>query len=165
MLALPTIIGLALPDIHDAFAQDMLAHYGDYFTTGYRVFFTVAMVITAALMAEPRLAKPVKLYACGLLTVFGLSAYFMPVVAGLQQTPIKEAALLAKQRDYQVVMWRLNTPSFDVYSQRLVEKREPRPGDVVLTKSIFLSQLGKVEVLYEKNGIVLARLEADGAKH
>jgi len=162
LLALPGLIGQALPNIHDAFAHDMLVHYGDYFTTGYRVFFILAIVITLVLMAEPRLAKPVKLYACGLLTVFGLSAYVMPVVAGLQQSPIKEAALLAKQRDYQVVMWRLNTPSFDVYSQHLVEKRDPQPGDVVLTKSIFLSQLGKAEVLYEKNGIVLARLESDG---
>ncbi len=164
LLALPDVIGWALPHIHDPFAQDMLANYGDYFTTGYRIFFIFSIAITLVFMVEPRLAKPVKLYACGLLTVFGLSAYLMPVVAGLQQSPIKEAALLAKQRDYTVVMWRLNTPSFDVYSERLVEKRDPRPGDVVLTKSIFLSQLGKAEVLYEKNGIVLARLEAGGAK-
>ena len=116
-------------------------------------------------MAEPRLSKAVKLYACGLLTVFGLSAYVIPVVAGLQQSPIKEAALLAKRHDYAVVMWRLNTPSFDFYSERLVEKREPRPGDVVLTKSLFLPQLGQTKVLYEKNGIVLARVIEENTTH
>ena len=73
--------------------------------------------------------------------------------------------MLAKKHDYSVVMWRLNTPSFDVYSQRLVEKRAPQAGDVVLTKSIYLSQLGKVEVLYQKNGISLARLLPDAAPH
>lgn len=163
LLALPTLIGRVLPDIQDAFVRDMLAHYHDYFTAGYRVFFAAAVTLTAFFMAEPRLSKTVKLFACGLLTVIGLSAYLMPVVAGLQQVPVKEAALLTKQRDYQVVMWRLNTPSFNVYSQRLVEKRDPRAGDVVLTKSIFLPQLGKAEVLYEKNGIVLAKLAADRA--
>ena len=69
--------------------------------------------------------------------------------------------LLAKQRDYTVVMWRLNTPSFDVYSRRLVEKREPRAGDVVLTKAIFVPQLGRTEVLYQRNGIALVKVLSD----
>jgi hypothetical protein len=43
-----------------------------------------------------------------------------------------------------------------------VEKRQPRPGDVVLTKRVFLSQLGNSDVLFQKNGIVLARLKSDG---
>ena len=163
LLTLPEVIGYALPNIRDAFVRDMLADYADYFTLGYRLFFSGAALLTVYFMVETRLSKPSKLFACGLLTVIGLSAYVMPVVAGLQQTPIKEAALIAKQHNYQVVMWRLNTPSFDVYSKRIVEKRVPRPGDVVLTKSVFLSQLGKADVLYQKNGIVLARLLPEGA--
>jgi 4-amino-4-deoxy-L-arabinose transferase-like glycosyltransferase len=165
LLSLPEVLGHALPNVHDAFVRDMLSGYAAYFTPAYRAFFLAAAVLTLYFMAESRLAKSGKLFACGLIAVFGVSAFVMPVVAGLQQTPIKEAALLAKQHDYTVVMWRLNTPSFDFYSQRLVEKRQPRPGDVVLTKSLFLPQLGNAEVLYEKNGIVLARLAADGATH
>jgi len=158
LLFLPNIVGLALPSIRDAYVRDMLAHYGDYFTTGYRAFFAAAAAVTVSFMVEPNLSKSVKLYICGLLTVIGLSGQLMPVIAGLQQSPIKEAALLAKERDYKVVMWRLNTPSFDIYSERLVEKREPRSGDVVLTKAAFIKQLGQTDVLYEKNGIVLAKV-------
>jgi 4-amino-4-deoxy-L-arabinose transferase-like glycosyltransferase len=163
LLLLPELIAYALPHIRDAYVRDMLAHNADYFTAGYRWFFGAAAVLTVYFMIDGRLPKSPKLFACGMLTVLGLSAYVMPVIGGLQQSPIKEAALLAKQRDYTVVMWRLNTPSFDVYSKRLVEKREPRPGDVVLTKAVFLSQLGKVKVLYEKNGIALVKLLAEAA--
>lgn len=165
LMALPEGIGAALPDIRDAYVRDMLAHYGDYFTAGYRWFFLGSAAVTVYFMIDARLPKTFKLFACGLLTVAGLSAYIMPVIGALQQAPIKEAALLAKQHDYSVVMWGLNAPSFDVYSERLVEKRHPRPGDVVLTKSIFMPQLGELEVLYQKNGIVLAHLLPEAVSH
>jgi len=165
LLALPEIIGYALPSIHDAYVRDMLAHYADYFTPGYHWYFLGAAAVTVYFMIDARLPRLAKLFATGLLTVLGFSAYVMPVVGALQQAPIKEAALFAKQHDYSVVMWRLNTPSFDVYSGRLVAKRNPRPGDVVLTKSIYLSQLGNTEVLYQKNGISLARLLPDPVPH
>jgi len=165
LLSLPEVIGFALPTLRDAYVRDMLAHYTEYFSWGYRCFFLGAAVISVFFMIDARLPKLSKLFASGLLTVLGFSAFVMPVIGALQQAPIKEAALLAKQHDYSVVMWRLNTPSFDVYSKRLVEKRDPRPGDVVLTKSIYLSQLGKVEVLYQKNGISLVRLLADTTPH
>ena len=163
LLSLPELIAYALPSVRDDYVRDMLAHYADYFTLGYRVFFLSASILTLYFMVESRLPNLAKLFASGFLTVFGLSTYVMPLAAALLQTPIKEAALIAKQHDYAVVMWRINTPSFDVYSERLVEKRDPRQGDVVLTKSVFLPQLGKADVLYQKNGIVLARLLPDGA--
>ncbi len=165
LLALPEVIGYALPSIRDAYVHDMLTHYADYFGAGYRWFFVAAASVTAILMIDARLPKLPKLYVTGLLTVVGMSACLMPVIAALQQSPIKEAALFAKQRDFHVVMWRLNTPSFDVYSRRLVAKRDPRPGDVVLTKSIYVSQLGKLDVLYHKNGISLVRLLPSDPSH
>lgn len=165
LMSLPELIGYALPYIRDAYVRDMLAHYPDYFTPGYRWYFLGSAAVTVYFMIDARLPKLSKLFASGLLTVLGLSAYVMPVVGALQQAPVKEAALFAKRHDYSVVMWRLNTPSFDVYTERLVERRDPRPGDVVLTKSIFLSHLGKVEVLYQKNGIALVRLPPDAVPH
>jgi 4-amino-4-deoxy-L-arabinose transferase-like glycosyltransferase len=162
LLLLPEAVGRALPAIKDAYLRDMLTRYGDYFGAGYRAYFLIAAALTVFFMLETRLAKPLKLYLCGLLTVIGVSGLLLPAVAGLQQSPIKEAALLARARGYPVVMWRLNTPSFDVYAERVTERRAPRPGEVVLTKAAYLPQLGSSEVLYEKNGIVLARLTTEG---
>ena len=95
-----------------------------------------------------------------MLIVLGLSAFVVPVGAGLQQEPIKEAALLSRERGYDVVMWRLNAPSFSVYYGRPTPGREPAPGDVVITKAKRLTELHGLghEVLYAKNGIVLIRV-------
>lgn len=158
LLLLPEVIAAALPHIKDAHAAVMLRDHADYFSAAYRLFFAAAGGLTLYFMWETRHSAQSQLLASGVITVFAFSYFIMPLVAAIQQAPIKEAAALAKARDYAVVMWRLNTPSFNFYAQRLVEKRAPRAGDVILTKSIYLSELTGVEVLYQKNGIVLARL-------
>lgn len=157
-LLLPELVAYALPRIEDAHAVAMLQDHAAYFGTGYRLFFAAAAALMLYFMWESRLHAQVKLLASGVVTVLAVSLLITPAVAAIQQAPIKEAAALAKARDYQVVMWRLNTPSFNVYAERLVEKREPRAGDIVLTKSIYLPEFARTEILYEKNGIVLARL-------
>ncbi len=157
-LFLPELITAALPAIRDAHAVAMLQDHAAYFGLAYRLFFVIAAALMLYFMWDGRHSAQNKLLASGLVTVFAVSGFIMPTVAAIQQSPVKEAAALAKAADYSVVMWRLNTPSFSVYAERLVEKREPRPGDIVLTKSIFLPQLDGAEVLYEKNGIALARL-------
>lgn len=158
LLLLPEVIAAALPHIQDAHAAVMLRDHADYFSAAYRLFFAAAAGLTLYFMWETRHSAQSQLLASGVITVFAFSYFIMPLVAAIQQAPIKEAAALAKARDYPVVMWRLNTPSFNVYAQRLVEKRAPRAGDVVLTKSIYLAELAGAEVLYQKNGIVLAQL-------
>lgn len=158
LLLLPEVITAVLPHIQDAHAAVMLRDHADYFSVAYRLFFAAAAGLTLYFMWETRHSAQSQLLASGVITVFAFSYFIMPLAAAIQQAPIKEAAALAKARDYPVVMWRLNTPSFNFYAQRLVEKRAPRAGDVILTKSIYLSELAGVEVLYQKNGIVLARL-------
>lgn len=157
-LLLPEIVDIALPKIEDAFVVTMLRDHATYFGIGYRAFFAAACLLMIYFMWDTRLNAQTKLLSSGLVTVFAVSVMITPVVAALQQSPLKEAAALAKSRDYKVVMWRLNTPSFSVYAERLVEKRDPRAGDVVLTKEVYLSELPPSEVIYKKNGIVLARL-------
>jgi hypothetical protein len=55
-------------------------------------------------------------------------------------------------------MWGLNMPSFSVYSQRIVEKHDPRRGDIVITQTHRLAELRAYETLYSKNGIALVRV-------
>jgi hypothetical protein len=87
----------------------------------------------------------------------------VPIAGFAQQSSIKEAALLCRERNLQAVMWRLNAPSFSVYRGAPTPSREPRPGEVVVTRSDRLRELPKslaYDLLYSKRGIVLARIRS-----
>ena len=94
--------------------------------------------------------------------VFTLSLTFIPMtmVSSVMQGPVKEAAMLARKQGLKIVMWEVYYPSFFVYSGAFAERREPRPGEVVLTTIDNLDRLGPVERLYGKHGIILARVPA-----
>jgi hypothetical protein len=58
-------------------------------------------------------------------------------------------------------MWRLNAPSFSVYRGAPTASREPRAGDVVITRTRRLAELPggmRYELLYGKLGIALVRI-------
>ena len=121
-----------------------------------------AVALTLYGIFERRFATEVKLGVIGIASVVTLSTVVVPVGAGLQQEPIKEAARLCRERGIEPIMWRLNAPSFSVYRGQPTATREPVRGDVVLTKAKRLSELPGLgyEVLYAKNGIVLIRIKA-----
>jgi len=110
-------------------------------------------------MSERRFLPSEKLLVSGVVVVFSLSMFLLPVIGELHQGPLKEAATIAKRDNLIVVRWRLNMPSFSVYTQRVTETRKPQPGEIVLTKSKYLSLLNNPEIIYRKGGVVMARVE------
>jgi hypothetical protein len=162
LLLLPEIIEGALPGIKDVYVREMLGEHESHFSLVYRLFFVAAIMFTVWCMGERQFLVSDKLVVSGVVSAFSLSAFLLPVLAGLHQGPIKEAALLLNKQGYAenttVVRWHLNTPSFSVYTQRVTETRRPQPGEIVLTKAKYLSQLEPYELLYRKGGVVMARL-------
>ncbi len=159
LLFLPELIHGALPALQDVFIKDTLRDAGDYFSVYYRIFFSLAILLSGYFMFENRFKNPDKLLCSGLVAVTGMALLLLPVAGQILQSPIKTAALIAKRNDYPVVMWGLNTPSFNVYSERLTEHREPRPGEIALTKSSYLLRIKNYQTLYYKNGIALIRVK------
>jgi hypothetical protein len=81
------------------------------------------------------------------------------IYAHAREFPVKEAALYVKKHNIKkVVMYHLNTPSFNVYAQMLVEKRKPKKGDIVLTKLNTIKNF-KHKILFQKGIIVLAKIQ------
>ena len=160
VLGLPLVLDRVLPWVGDPYYRDALAGAHQYFGVGYFAFAAVGAALTLYFMLERRFELSRKVVVSGIVGVIGLSAFVVPVGAGVQQEPIKEAALLARTNGYQVIMWRLNAPSFSVYYGRPTFTREPQPGDFVITKAQRLAELPNMgyEVVYERNGIVLVRL-------
>ncbi len=123
---------------------------------------TLLLAATAAAMIGisllPRLSPLRRFVAAGTLFLAVVNFHLLPLAGRIMQEPVKEAALLARSREYRVVMWKINKPSFLVYSETLAERRKPVAGEIVLTSVNYLERLRDPVVLYEKNGIVLAKL-------
>lgn len=158
LLFLPSVIEAAIPHINKPYYREMLAATRQSLSLWYYPFFAGFSLLTLYFMVEKRFALGAKLLASGVILAIGFSMLLLPLFGGMQQGPIKEAALLARDRGYTVVMWGLNMPSFSVYSQRIVEKHDPRRGDIVITQTNRLTELRAYETLYSKNGIALIRV-------
>jgi 4-amino-4-deoxy-L-arabinose transferase-like glycosyltransferase len=158
LACIPLLLPTALQEIDDRYIKAILE--GAMGLTGetYIVTFVIATLVVAALQFMPRFSAEWKLIATGIVFSLLINLYLMPLAGKLMQEPIKEAALLAKEKGYKIVMWKTWNPSFLVYSESFVEKRTPKPGEIVLTTVKELDTFINPAILYSKNGIVLVKL-------
>jgi hypothetical protein len=157
-LALPLLLDILQPKIDDPFAREMLGNPYDHFSVIYWVLSLLGVVVVLWFMIEHRFAAGMKLLISGILTALSLSLLLLPLVGEIKQGPIKEAAMLALDKGYEPVRWKLNTPSFSVYTGRIMESRRPEPGEIALTKAKFLNELKHYQVLYQRRGVVLVKV-------
>jgi 4-amino-4-deoxy-L-arabinose transferase-like glycosyltransferase len=159
--ALPPLLERAAPAIRNAYVREALGR-SEVFGMAWRLgaLALLAAVLGLALWRGASLWR--RLAAAGTLCSLALAGLLLPAVAELQQGPVKEAALLARHAGWDVRSWRINMPSFSVYRGAVTPAAPagaaPDPGQVILTRSDALEALGRVQVLYRKGGIVLARL-------
>lgn len=160
LLFLPELIGRSLADIDNPYFHDSLQHYRDYFSVGYRAWMVASLLLCAALIPLHRIALRQRLLASGFVTVIAVSGWVLPAVGGMLQVPVKEAARQVRALDpaQRVISYRMNMPSFSVYSRRVVANTKPRPGDVVFTTPAYVAELGDSEELYRRNGVALVRV-------
>jgi 4-amino-4-deoxy-L-arabinose transferase-like glycosyltransferase len=160
LLFLPIIASLAQPYVRHPFTRIMLESAPFEFGWGWYLYF--ALLISAALwlMRTQRIDRSFKLVAIGLLTTISVSWQVIPTYAAIAQVPIKEAALLAKTKHYDVHLWRFNKPSFIVYRGAVVKRDKPVAGEIVLTRKNHMEAFEAYTTLYEKHGIILARIKS-----
>jgi len=163
LLALPYGVHYGLGHIADAYYREVLEATLDRFDTFYFAFLAVLGALVIFAMLEHTTPLPRKFAVFGLAAVASLSTLVVPTIGFAQQGSIKEAAILCREQHLNVVLWRLNAPSFSVYRGAPTPSRDPRPGDVIVTKSNRLTELAPAlsyDLLYSKHGIVVARIRA-----
>ena len=163
LLALPYVVHFSLGRIPDAFYREVLGATLERFDTLYFGFFSVLCALAIFAMLERATTLPRKFAVFGLASVAALSTLVVPAAGFAQQSAIKEVAELARERQLDPVLWRLNAPSFSVYRGAPTPSREPRPGDVIVTRANRLSELPsglQYDLLYSKRGIVMARIRS-----
>jgi 4-amino-4-deoxy-L-arabinose transferase-like glycosyltransferase len=163
LIALPYAFTYAKDHVRDDFYAEVLAASLQHFDMVYFAFLATMCALVAYAMVERRTPLARKLIVFGLASVASLATLVVPIIGFSQQSAIKEAALLVRSRNMPAVMWRLNAPSFSVYRGAPTPSREPRPGEVVVTRSDRLRQLPTglaYDLLYSKRGIVVARIHS-----
>jgi 4-amino-4-deoxy-L-arabinose transferase-like glycosyltransferase len=157
-LALPALVPAVAPYIHKDVYRVLVSNAQGVFDASYwTVSACVALLLTGCLLARG-LSPTWRLTAAGLVCLISVNAALLPAVGRLTQQPFKELGLLAKQHELTVVSWQLRNPSFMFYAQRMAPKREPAPGETVLTHRVALEQFQRYEIVHERHGIVLARI-------
>ena len=144
---------------HDQFANILLSNAPKEFALFYKLYFLFAILLTLWLLFNQQLDTIAKSIITAFVFVIGVNFVTARAYANLAQMPIKEAALIAKNKGLKVVMYKVNTPSFMVYSQHLVKKTKPKVGDIVFTKVTALKKFAKYKILYKKYAYALIKVE------
>lgn len=158
LLFLPEISTLIQPMVDDNYARYVMQSAPEAFSTAYRIYLTVALIALITLMAAQKLNRHIKLIALGFISVIIINGAVIPTYGKIAQEPIRNAAMIAKANHYDVHLWRFNNPSFLVYTEKTASREEPKEGEYVLTKTPYLEKFDKVEIIYEKYGIALAKI-------
>jgi len=143
--------------IKNQYAKEIIENLKFYFNLDYKISVAIIFSIILAVLFV-NISQIKKVIIVGVSFIFLVNFIVLPTYAKLVELPIKEAAFIAKQHNFKVVMYKLNTPSFMVYSQSLVEKRKPKEGDILITKKKGLKNLD-YSIIYHKNGIYLVKVE------
>jgi 4-amino-4-deoxy-L-arabinose transferase-like glycosyltransferase len=159
---LPEIWKVAEPRVTDDFTRAIMEVAPEAFDAAYR-FWTGLGLAALILLSFIRRWRPWQnLMGAGMVVAAVVALALVPTYGEIQQGPTKEAAFLAKSQGWDVVMWRLDMPSFAVYYRDITPLRPPKEGEVVFTRVTRLDRLETpTEVLFQKGGIVLARALED----
>jgi hypothetical protein len=150
--------------VDDAFTLAIMSVAPEAFGLSYRVWTGLGLAAILTLLFLKGWAPWKRLMGAGVAVAGIVALGLFPAFGQIQQGPTKEAALLARDQGWDVVMWRLDMPSFAVYYEDITPLREPEPGEVVFTRVTRLGALEiPTEVVFQKGGIVLAKaLETEG---
>ncbi|NTV95502.1 MAG: glycosyltransferase family 39 protein [Thiobacillus sp.] len=138
--------------------QLLLANLPEAFTPAYWFWCGGALVLSLALLFLRRIDTVRALRVNGLLAGVAMAAFLIPIIGQIQQEPIRNAARLARDYPGNLVLYGLNTPSFQTYAERAVSKDKPQSGDLVLTRESKLAKLPGAQPIYRERGYVLARM-------
>ncbi|SFV58399.1 4-amino-4-deoxy-L-arabinose transferase and related glycosyltransferases of PMT family [hydrothermal vent metagenome] len=159
LLLLPHIVPLVEPYIKKPFVQAMVSSGIDEFGWWWSLFFVILISFYIWLMVSDKFSRRYKLFIVGITTMIAINGVVMPTYAAITQEPIKEAALIAKDRGYDIYLWEFNVPTFMVYREQLTHRERPKRGDIVVTKIDKLKSFESYDILYLKHGVVMAEIK------
>jgi len=163
-LALPVVAAHFVQTDPNPYIREMLSRGPEVFNDHYQ-FAVIAWVVLSGLSAvalifyvSPRIGHRYTVLIPGLLTAFGVSWILIPAVSGLQQVPVRDAALFARSLNLPVVSDN-RMPSFSVYLGQATQRTPLKAGDIAFGRIDHPDQLGtQNQILFAKGGVRVVRV-------
>ncbi len=158
LLVLPLYLQFGgVEQIRDAYAKVIVRESLGLFDRRYFLGL-IGAILGTLLVGMSKREIYFKIVVIGLLFSGVINLIILPVVAQAKQTPIKEAALKARELQCKIVMEHINVPSFSFYARKIVKRRDAKAGECALIKSNRLKYFKKYETIYSKRGVVLIKV-------
>ena len=160
LAALPQLFDYLARHTRREYEQTLFALAGHAFGFPYQLAMGTLGLLLLIILLRVRSAWR-GLVLTGLLQAMAVAVLVLPRVFDVMQGPVKDAALFAKAHAAEVVRYRAFQPSFSVYREAVVTKREPQPGDWVMLRVDHLEQFRDshpdlpVTTVYQKGTITL----------
>lgn len=164
---LPEIPAIAEPFLKRDYERELLQRGPEVFTFSYRMIAYSALLLIALLLFWLRRQTWQVLILTSIVQTALIMTLLVPALAGIQQTPVKQAALIARNHPQTVVAFGINMPSFSVYRDAITPRRFPKTGEIVFTKVDKLSELQQhfsdrlLQTLYRSGGVALLLIPDD----
>lgn len=157
---LPDIASHILPRVSDAFSRQIITGALPLFGTSYKLILGSTIIVTLILPFLTPVPASVRTFIMGVLFILLINLYMLPMAGEIMQSPVKEAALLAREKGLKVTMWKMHYLSFSVYYENPVPITGGAltPGEIIITKVTRLKLIKKYKILYTKFGIVLVKV-------
>jgi hypothetical protein len=158
LLALPPLLNLFFTKINPPYVRDMLVDRAQYFGWSWYLPLILFAILSIVMVFQKRKSAAAIMIPLALSFSWIANAQLLPIVASLQQGPIRAAGLIARDLPGDAVMYGMNTPSFGVYAGKILQHHQPVSGDLVLTRVVDLHELPGAQLLFEQGGVALLRM-------
>ena len=153
---LPEILGMARASAKpDTFSAHVLEGAMGVAGPIYRGSAGLVLILLILFAFKKPLDRELRLVLTGFLFIGFVNLQLLPIAEEILQSPVVEAARVAKERNLKVSVWRIYWPSFIFYTGSLTPMKIPETGDVLLMKTAELKYIGEYNTYYQKNGLSL----------
>lgn len=156
---IPFLIQGFIPKIDDEYAVEIIKGVSSEFDIFYAITMLLLITMLIIIWVKKDWDLQIRMSVVGLIMLFTINILWMPRLGALLQQPVKEAALIAKEKGFKnIVIFNHYNPSFHFYSGLYASDREPKAGEVVFGRKPRLKEYPIDTIFYEKYGIVLAKV-------
>ena len=166
LAALPEILVFAAGKVGKPFEKMLVDGLVTAFSDQARWLLPVLLLVSLGLVLWRRLPVWQGLVLVGLVQGLLMALVIAPRILSVTQGPVREAAMIVRERPEKVVAWRIIMPSFSVYRQAATPTRIPEPGELVFTRTDRLHEVEKLlpatsvlHVVHQRSFATLARVD------